>query len=308
LTANTSDSRVHIPRVRALDGLRGVAVVAVLLFHDARLTGGYLGVDLFFVLSGFLITSLLLAEAGRRGRISLRAFYARRARRLLPALVVALLLVALYAWIWAGPDELPHIRWDGIATLFYYANWRDIIGKQSYWDVFRAPSALQHTWSLSIEEQFYALWPLVVMGLLAARRSARAVLTAALAIGGACALFTVVAADHHVDQRILYFGTQSRAPALLLGAALAAFTAMRGTVSSRGGRVALEVAALAGAGYLAWTWTHQAGDTLALYRGPLLLCGVAATVVIAAASHPVRSSLRYELPLECLPRTFGARW
>ena len=158
--------RLELPRVRALDGLRGVAVVAVLVFHGGRLRGGYLGVDLFFVLSGFLITTLLLAEHERRGRIVLRNFYERRARRLLPALVLALLLVALYAAVWARPSELPRIRWDGIATLFYFQNWREIVTKQNYWDAFTAPSPLQHTWSLSIEEQFYLLWPLLVMGVL----------------------------------------------------------------------------------------------------------------------------------------------
>ena len=106
-----------LPRIRALDGLRGVAVIAVLLFHDQRLRGGYLGVDLFFVLSGFLITSLLLADHQRHGRVGLRHFYARRARRLLPALGLALFGVALYAAVWARPTELPRIRWDGIADV-----------------------------------------------------------------------------------------------------------------------------------------------------------------------------------------------
>jgi peptidoglycan/LPS O-acetylase OafA/YrhL len=294
---------VHLTRVPALDGLRGVAVIAVLWFHEGRLRGGYLGVDLFFVLSGFLITSLLLVEQRDRGRVRLGRFYERRARRLLPALGVALVGVAVYAAVWAQPVELPRIRWDGIATLFYFANWRDIATKQSYWDVFRAPSALQHTWSLSIEEQFYALWPLIVMGAVAARRSARAVLAVAVGLGAACALFTVVDAVHHGDQRLLYYGTFSRAPALLMGAALAALVVMRGPVASRRGRIALEVAAIVGAGYLAYEWSHQTGDGLSLYRGPLLLCGVAATIVIAAAAHPQRGALARVL---ALPPLVGA--
>ena len=156
----------------ALDGLRGVAVVAVLLFHDDRLRGGYLGVDLFFVLSGFLITSLLLVEVNEQGRIGLRRFYGRRARRLLPALMLALGMVVVYAAVWAQPHELPRIRWDGIGTLFYFQNWREIFAKRSYWDAFTSPSPLQHAWSLSIEEQFYAIWPLIVIGTVAIRRSA----------------------------------------------------------------------------------------------------------------------------------------
>lgn len=282
---------VHLPRVRALDGLRGVAVLAVLLFHDTRLRGGYLGVDLFFVLSGYLITSLLLVEQRDRGRVRLARFYERRARRLLPAMVLALLFVAVYAAVWAHPSELPRIRWDGLATFFYVANWRDIVAKQNYWDIFRAPSALQHTWSLSIEEQFYALWPLIVLGTLTVRRSARAVLVVALGIGSTCAALTVYGALRHGDQRLFYYGTPSRAPALLMGAALAAVVQTRGTLRSRGGRVALEVAAIASAGYLAFEWARQGGDGLDLYRGPLLLCGLAATVVIASAAHPERGLL-----------------
>ncbi len=277
---------LHLARVRALDGLRGVAVLAVLLFHDGHLRGGYLGVDLFFVLSGYLITSLLLLEHGRRGRVRLRRFYERRARRLLPALGIALVGVALYAVVYAAQSELSRIRGDGIATLFYYANWREIVTKQNYWDLFRAPSPLQHSWSLSIEEQFYAIWPLVVLAVLARVRSARAVFVTALALATGGAVFTLVEAAHHGDQRLLYYGTASRAPALLLGAALAAAVVQWGTVTSRRWRAALEVLAVVAAAYLAYAWTHQSGSGLSLYRGPLLLCGLAATVVIAAAAHP----------------------
>jgi peptidoglycan/LPS O-acetylase OafA/YrhL len=284
----TDRAGVHLRRVRALDGLRGIAVIAVLLFHDQRLKGGYLGVDLFFVLSGFLITSLLLVEFEQHGRISLPRFYARRARRLLPALGLALFGVAIYAAVWARPTELPRIRWDGIATLFYAQNWREIVTKRSYWDAFTAPSALQHAWSLSIEEQFYAIWPLIVIGVLAIRRSVRAVLTTTLVLGAACATFAVVTALRGGDQRLLYYSTMSRAPALLMGAALAALLAIRGPVRSRRDRVALEVAAIMGAAYIAWEWAHQPGDGLSLYRGPLLLSGVAAVAVIAAAAHPER--------------------
>jgi peptidoglycan/LPS O-acetylase OafA/YrhL len=281
-----SDTDRTLPRVRALDGLRGVAVIAVLLFHDQRLRGGYLGVDLFFVLSGFLITSLLLADHQRRGRVGLRNFYARRARRLLPALGLALCGVALYAAVWARPGELPRIRWDGIATLFYVQNWREILTQQSYWDAFTAPSALQHAWSLSIEEQFYAIWPLLLIGVLAVRRSARAVLGVTLALAAAGATFTLVSAYHGGDARFLYYSTATRAPALLLGAALAALFAVRGQAASRAGRIVLEVVAAASIAYLAYVWSHQAGQGLSLYRGPLLLCGLAAVVVIAAAAHP----------------------
>src|SRR5664279_6531447 len=155
-----------IPRVRALDGLRGAAVAGVLLFHGGHLLGGYLGVDLFFVLSGFLITSLLLVEAGARGTVGLGHFWARRARRLLPALALLMVGIALYCMVIASPTELAQIRGDALATLAYVANWRAVGASQNYWALFSAPSPLQHTWSLAIEEQFYLIWPLVFLGLL----------------------------------------------------------------------------------------------------------------------------------------------
>src|ERR1700686_3714230 len=155
-------SRPRLTHQPALDGLRGLAVAAVLLFHGGHLSGGFLGVDAFFVLSGFLITSLLLAEARDRGGIALGAFWARRARRLLPALAGVLAGVALYAVLFAKPDELATIRGDALATIGYFANWRAIFNSRDYWTLFRSPSPLDHTWSLAIEEQFFLVWPLVV--------------------------------------------------------------------------------------------------------------------------------------------------
>ena len=172
--------RAGIPHVAALDGLRGTAVAAVLVFHGGHLTGGSLGVDLFFVLSGFLITSLLLAESSTSGTIALGAFRVRRARRLLPALTGTLFGVALYCLAFAKVAELAQIRGDALVTIAYVANWRAVFARQDYWALFQAPSPLQHTWSLAIEEQFYLLWPLVVAALLVwwKRRTPSAVLAA----------------------------------------------------------------------------------------------------------------------------------
>ena len=162
------------PKLRympALDGLRGIAVIGVILFHAGLLRGGFLGVDLFFVLSGFLITSLLLVEISTAGRIRLGRFWARRARRLLPPLLLVLLGVAGYSATLASPTELARIRGDSWAALFYYANWHALLAEQSYWQMFSLPSPLAHTWSLAIEEQFYLVWPLLV--LLLAKRTSR---------------------------------------------------------------------------------------------------------------------------------------
>ncbi|HEV2309915.1 MAG TPA: acyltransferase, partial [Acidimicrobiia bacterium] len=265
--------------IRPLDGLRGAAVAAVVLFHAGHLVGGWLGVDLFFVLSGFLITSLLLEERAARDGVALGAFWARRARRLLPALFLMLAGVGAYALVFAAPNELSQIRADGLATLGYVANWHQIAHGTSYWDLFRAPSPLQHAWSLAIEEQFYLVWPLVVVAVLAWRRSVRGVLVAALV--GAAASFAVMLLLYTpgADPQRVYLGTDARASSILLGAALAAAGAARWRVRSRAGRVALEVAAWAGLGWLAWAFTQLDGQSALLVHGGLLLCGVAAVAV-----------------------------
>ncbi|GAB3805442.1 acyltransferase family protein [Micromonospora zhanjiangensis] len=152
----------------ALDGLRALAVAAVLAFHGgvAALPGGFLGVDAFFVLSGFLITSLLLAEHRATGRLDLVAFWGRRVRRLLPALLVVLVVALLVSRRLLPATEIGALRWDALAALGYVANWRMADRDGDYFAATGSPSPLQHTWSLGIEEQFYLLWPVLVAVLL----------------------------------------------------------------------------------------------------------------------------------------------
>jgi peptidoglycan/LPS O-acetylase OafA/YrhL len=156
----------------ALDGLRAVAVVSVMAFHFGAswAPGGFFGVDMFFVLSGYLITSLLVVEWDSAATVHFTAFWARRARRLLPALFLVLIVISIWAALEVHSDELGTIRWDAIWTLFYGANWRFISSGQSYFDLFRNASPLRHTWSLAIEEQFYLVWPLVTFLCLRAAR------------------------------------------------------------------------------------------------------------------------------------------
>ncbi|WP_421118203.1 acyltransferase family protein [Aquihabitans daechungensis] len=166
-------AKARIAHLPALDGLRGLAVAGVLIYHGGYLTGGYLGVDLFFVLSGFLITSLLLVEHDGSGRVGLEGFWSRRARRLLPALYLFLLGVVVYAAVWARPIDLNQIRGDVYAALLYVSNWWYISQDADYWAISLAPSPLQHLWSLAIEEQFYVVWPLIVVAVLRGRSPAR---------------------------------------------------------------------------------------------------------------------------------------
>ena len=157
-----------LPYRPALDGLRGVAVAAVVVFHlnKSALPGGWRGVDLFFVLSGFLITSLLLTEHNRWGRISLGGFWASRARRLLPSLVLMLLAVLTASAFLAEHGRRPAIGGDVLAAFFYVANWRFLLGDEQYFATIAMPSPVRHTWSLSIEEQFYFVFPLLLAALL----------------------------------------------------------------------------------------------------------------------------------------------
>jgi peptidoglycan/LPS O-acetylase OafA/YrhL len=253
----------------ALDGVRALAVTAVLLFHGgvSFLPGGFLGVDAFFVLSGYLITSLLLAERADTGRIRLGAFWARRARRLLPALLVVIMVVAV-AGRYLLPDvEVKLLRWDALAALAYVANWRMIYRGTDYFTQTAAPSPLQHTWSLGIEEQFYWLWPLLVLFLL---RSRRAVF--AFSVLGATGS-AVLALTLHDTNRV-YFGTDTRAQALLIGCALA-------TLPSSSSRLLGALAVLGTLG-TAWLWAHASGTDGWIFTP-------AALAVAAVLAHAVAS-------------------
>ncbi|WP_394833051.1 acyltransferase [Pendulispora rubella] len=276
-----------VPHLPALDGLRGLALLGVLFFHaNGALPGGYLGVDLFFVLSGFLITSLLLAEHRTTGRIALAPFWVRRAKRLMPALLCVMLAVAIYSRFFAKPDELSGLRADGLATLAYVANWRTIFAQKSYWDLFVTPSPLEHTWSLAIEEQFYVLWPLLV-ALLLRRWKSRAVLLASLVLTALSMLAMLALFDAEHASRV-YLGTDTRAAGILAGAALAAVLPLGGSFSPRTVR-ALDALGLASIVGLGIAWCSLDGQDPFLYRGGLWLTEAGALVLIACATAGERS-------------------
>jgi peptidoglycan/LPS O-acetylase OafA/YrhL len=288
----------RIGYVPPLDGLRGVAVAAVMFFHGGYLLGGFLSVDVFFVLSGFLITTLLLAETTKTGRINLGKFWSRRARRLLPALFVMLAGVSLYAAFVASPNDLNTIRGDALATLLYFANWHAIIGHRGYWTLFQSPSPLEHAWSLAIEEQFYLLWPLVVFALAwftATRKRERShrrpqlapkVLVVALTMAAISPILMWVLTPRGSDPSLIYVRTDTRVGTILLGGALAAWIAWRGPIRRTGARVALEVAAILGAVYIGYAWVTTNGQQLGVYHGGFFLFDLAALAVLAAAAHP----------------------
>ncbi len=203
--------------VRGLDGLRALAVIVVLLFHAEVpfVDGGFLGVSLFFTLSGFLITTLLLAEHDATGGISFRRFYGRRVRRLLPAAYACLILVAAWA-VWWSAAQQRSLRGDLLASVANVANWRFAFATRSYQELFlSSPSPVAHFWSLAIEEQIYLILPIVV--LIALRRGRRVLAATTAALLGASLLATLMTSDRD----LVYNGTHTRAGELLVGVALA---------------------------------------------------------------------------------------
>jgi peptidoglycan/LPS O-acetylase OafA/YrhL len=220
-----ASGEVRLPYLPGLDGLRALAVIAVLLYHAELpwIPGGFLGVEIFFVISGYLITTLLLAEWRQRGRIDVKAFWLRRARRLLPALYLLLVVTLAYAVVFL-PGEVAGLRADAIAAFGYVTNWYLVLGHESYFEAIGRPSLLKHLWSLAVEEQFYLLWPpLLALGLSvgAARWRERRVLLVTLALAVASALLMALLYRPEVDPSRIYFGSDTRAAGLLIGAALA---------------------------------------------------------------------------------------
>ncbi|PZP01393.1 MAG: acetyltransferase, partial [Dermacoccus nishinomiyaensis] len=219
--------RPHTPLTYrpALDGLRALAVLGVLVFHlwPNAARGGWLGVDLFFVLSGYLITTLLVREYVQRGGIDLRGFWLARARRLMPTLVVVLLAVLVMATFWTLPSRRPAVSLDVLSTLAYVANWHFISGDEAYFASNGTPSPLRHAWSLAIEEQYYLLFPLLLLALTRFLTRRRHLAFWLLALAAASALWMAHLYVPGVDPTRVYYGTDTRAFELLIGAAAGAW-------------------------------------------------------------------------------------
>ena len=290
-----------------LDGLRGIAVLAVLLYHAgvSWAPGGFLGVEVFFVLSGFLITSLLVAEWERSSRIALGAFWARRARRLLPALFCLVAVIGIYYALAGAAHAVPGLKGDGISALTYFSNWHQIVAGANYFAATGPVSPLEHTWSLAIEEQFYLVWPLVVLGVLwlASRRGSGdrrrpLVLLLGLSVAGAIAsaldMALIFDGGHNLTR--VYYGTDTRASGLLIGASVAIALALwrsrprpeserpemtRGSVRALGGAALIALAAtVVGMAFVngatAWMYPY----------GLLALDALVAILIVAAVMSP----------------------
>ncbi|MGN6198386.1 acyltransferase family protein, partial [Humibacter sp.] len=297
-------------RLPGLDGLRALAVVAVIAYHyvPTALPGGFIGVDVFFVISGFLITSLLIGSLGRRER--LRSFWMRRARRLLPALVV-LVLACCTAALFMGRDVLAHIGSQLAGALTFSSNWVYVALDQSYFAQ-ASPQLFRNLWSLAVEEQFYLVWPLIVLALVAwMPRRGRA--TAPLVLAAASVATMAVLYRPGADPSRVYYGTDTHFFGLALGAALAfALDRQRRwdlygqeTVAERFARRAAPVVgvlALVGlAAYAVFVHDRDAFN----YDGGLALVSVLAVALVWAATRPA-SALGTALDVRPL-RAIGVR-
>lgn len=285
-------------RFSGLDGLRGIAVIVVVLYHAGiwQIPGGFLGVDIFFVLSGFLITSLLLDEAIRTKTLDRASFYLRRLRRIMPALISVLIFVVIASAFWA-PDAAYGVRRDLPWALTSVLNWSYLFFNQSYFVNISRPPLLQHLWSLSIEEQYYAVWPLVVLVCVKARWLKKHIRGAVFFIGITGALASTywmrwLAIKHGypvpLDPSRVYFGTDTHAMGLLVGSALAAVVRpdkfqVKITPDKK---TVLNALALFSSAGLAYYITQVDELNESLYRGGFLIVSLLTAGLILAAIHP----------------------
>jgi peptidoglycan/LPS O-acetylase OafA/YrhL len=263
-------------------------VIAVFLYHAGVgwMPGGFLGVDVFFVISGYLITSLLLSEYRRARHIKLGRFWARRARRLLPAVGVLIAVTMVVAAI-VEPDRLDQLRGDALSSLVYVANWHFIYAHQSYFDQFQRPSLFRHLWSLSVEEQFYLFWPLAFaagMTLFGRRKLLAGVIAGAIA---SVALAWVLFEPSDVSR--VYYGTDTHAVGLLAGVALAMVwnpRDLRDDSPSRWFGPVLDMLGVACLAYIVLSFVEVHDYDLALFHGGYLWLAIFTALLIGVMAHP----------------------
>ena len=277
-----------------LDGLRAIAVLAVIAYHldFGWAPGGLLGVGVFFTLSGYLITDLLLGARAATGSLKLGEFWIRRARRLLPALFV--MIVAVVAWVTLFERTfLPGLRGDVIAAAFYVSNWWNIAREASYFARFGPPPPLEHLWSLAVEEQFYLIWPWLVWLVLFVTRkrpvTAGLALTGlALGLSAASVIAMWVLYQPGIDPTRVYEGTDTRAFGLLIGAALAVVWPSRALSASLAhrSRVLLDGIGVVGLVIIALLIWRTSEYSPFMYHGGILLLTLATTATVATLAHP----------------------
>ena len=273
--------RAQIP---ALDGLRGVAILGVLLFHTGHLPGGFLGVDLFFALSGYLITDLLLREIEVTGKVSLAGFWGRRIRRLLPALATMLAGVTIVVWLVASRDVVGTTLADGPWVQLNLVNWHLLAESAGYWDRFGSARVFEHLWSIAVEEQFYLVWPVLVLLIARCGRRVDRRIAAVAFVASIVSLVLMIMLVSPADPSRVYTGTDTRAFSLLLGA-MVATAPVRAFLARMTGRVAGAVTAFLTAG-IGVLWSFADGvDSRWLFTGGLFAHSLAAALLIGSCVH-----------------------
>ncbi|WP_242268404.1 acyltransferase family protein [Bacillus cereus group sp. BfR-BA-01408] len=272
-----------------LDSLRGLAILGVILYHINFnwMPGGFLGVTVFFVLSGYLITDILAMEWKRNKRIDLKKFWLSRARRLLPGMLV--MLVITLAWITIFHSSLlEKMRGDSLAALFYVSNWWYIYHKLSYFDNFNQISPLNHFWSLAVEEQFYVVWPFIIsLGLYYINKQSRMILLICLG-AFASALAMAILYEPGVDPSRIYYGTDTRAFSLLIGAVLALVwpsNRLANKIIPKARFILDVVGGIALIIILVMFWKTNQYDPF-LYKGGMVLLSIATALLVANLAHP----------------------
>lgn len=285
----------------ALDGVRAVSVIAVILYHAGFewMHGGFFGVEVFFVVSGFLITSLLIEERDRTQAIALKRFWQRRFRRLLPALAAMLVVVGVWAALWGSAEQHSQLRRDFPWGIFYFANWGQILGDTPYFSP--SPALLRHLWSLAVEEQWYLIWPLVFVAITRRkgddRRRGLGIAAVALAVMVLTALaaasdWPASKANESFHINFLYLSTFTRCSGLLLGAALAfgwrpwrAASAANAKSKGKAGPV-LDITAAVALGVLLLSFFIGRWNQDATYLWLLPLVSIASAALVAVVVHP----------------------
>ena len=290
--------------IPSLDGMRAIAVALVIAYHlgYSGVAGGYIGVEVFFVLSGWLVCALLMNEQQRTGGIALAGFWVRRARRLLPGMAVVVAGTVLVASV-VDPRGLAELRTQAVGAITYHLNWRLIVDQQSYFEAAEGPSALEHLWSLSIEEQFYLFFPLLATFVLASRTRVSAVRLVLLFALVSTVLRWVVFTPGADPSRV-YFGTDTRLSGLLLGVALGLFwtpNRLRPHASRRF-TLTMDLVALAGALVVAWYAFGLDEHRTAAFRGGFTAVQLATLAVLAVAVYPAPTMTA------CLLSTDPLRW
>jgi peptidoglycan/LPS O-acetylase OafA/YrhL len=303
--------------IPAFDGVRGIAVLAIMAYHGGVFftNGEFYGVDMFFALSGFLITTLLVTEWRATATMRLSSFWAHRARRLLPALLVLLLALAVYNVAVGSAEAYPDLRGDSLSALFYVSNWHFILAGSNYFNQTGPVSPLLHTWSLAIEEQFYLLWPLVVLGTLKIFGKLKALF--ALCVIGTLASATEMAILYSPANRSrVYYGTDTHAQSLLVGAAFAVGVALwaehrRGVgspgsprrpnalfdVATPGGRRSLAAVGWLGVAATVGLWAFVGFNDSFAFRGGFLVAALSTSAVLLSVA-----TLENSLLAKCLSR------